>query len=450
MKKRAATILMVLLVLLISASVVFAQTVYYSYLPAVFRAYTNATVTATATCGNVYTQSGGTITKSGQAYNACNTDQSTVYVSNSGAFTLSNSNIVKSGNTSSNDNSSFYGLNAAVLATTASTINLSGSTIYSVGSGANAAFAYGTGTTVNLSDVTITAIGGGAHGVMATGGGVMTLTNVDINTTGANSAPIATDRGSGTITVTGGEYTASGADSPCLYSTGVIEVTGGTCTITGAESAVIEGANYITTTNTILTSSKSDKWSVLIYQSMSGDAEGKKGIFSMVGGTLANTATTGPLFYVTNTTGIITLKGVSVTAGSGTLIKAAAGNWGASGSNGGTVVFTVDGQVLSGGIVADNISSVTATLNNASSLTGAIDASNTASEVNLTLDGTSSWTVTANSYLTCLSDTDGISGTTISNITGNGYTVYYNASSCSALGGLTYTLIGGGTLQPGG
>jgi hypothetical protein len=99
-------------------------------------------------------------------------------------------------------------------------------------------------------------------------------------------------------------------------------------------------------------------------------------------------------------------------------------------------------------MTADAISSVTATLQNGSALTGAIDAAHAAEEVNLTLDASSTWSVAADSYLTCLSDPDGISGTAITNITGNGHTVYYEASVCSALGSKTYALSGGGVLQP--
>jgi len=47
---------------------------------------------------------------------------------------------------------------------------------------------------------------------------------------------------------------------------------------------------------------------VMIYQSMSGDAQGTKGTFTMTGGSLAYTATDGPLFYVTNSTAVILLK----------------------------------------------------------------------------------------------------------------------------------------------
>ena len=77
-----------------------------------------------------------------------------------------------------------------------------------------------------------------------------------------------------------------------------------------------------------------EKWGVMIYQSMSGDAQGTKGTYTMTGGSLAYTPSSGPLFYVTNSTGVITLKGVTVSSGSGILVKASAGDWGNSGSNG--------------------------------------------------------------------------------------------------------------------
>jgi hypothetical protein len=272
-----------------------------------------------------------------------------------------------------------------------------------------------------------------------------------MTTAGIHSGAIATDRGGGTITVTGGTVTTSGQDSPGIYSTGVITVTGATITATGAEAAVIEGANSITLTNTTLSSSKDDKWGVMIYQSMSGDAEGTQGTFTMTGGSLAYTANSGPLFFVTNSSGIITLTGVEVTAKSGTLVEAGATDrWGVSGSNGGTVIFTADGQTLSGDMIADSISSITATLQNGSSLTGSVNPDHTAGTVNLTLDSTSTWTVTADSYLTSLSDPSGIAGSSITNITGNGHNVYYDASLAanSQLGGLTYSLVNGGELIP--
>ena len=110
--------------------------------------------------------------------------------------------------------------------------------------------------------------------------------------------------------------------------------------------------------------------------------------------------------------------------------------------------MTADGQTLTGNLVTDTISTITTTLQNSSSLTGAVNSTNTAKTINLTLDTSSTWTVTADSYLTSLTDTGGISGSTITSIISNGYIVYYDKTACPALGGLTYTLNGGGTLKP--
>jgi len=273
---------------------------------------------------------------------------------------------------------------------------------------------------------------------------------VDMTTAGANSGAIATDRGGGTITATGGTVTTSGQDSPGIYSTGAITVSNAVISATGAEAAVIEGANSIVLKDTSLTSSTEDKWGVMIYQSMSGDAEGTKGTFTMSGGSLSYTATGGPLFYVTNSTGVIALAGVVVTAASGTLLLASSGDWGTSGANGGTARFTADGQTLTGNMIADDASLIAATLKNSSSLTGAINTADTAAAADLTLDAASTLTLTADSYLAVLSDPDGISGSSITNIVGNGHNVYYDASlgANSELGGATYALVNGGELLP--
>jgi len=401
-----------------------------------------------ATATGAYTQNGGIISRANQAYRATIADESAILITNAGTFTLINSAVTTSGNTSSQDNSSFYGLNAGVLATSGSTINLSDSTITTSGTGANGAFVTGSGSSITLTNVTIRAASDGAHAVMATQGGSMTITNVDMITSGGSSSAIATDRGGGTINVTGGSVTTSGANSAGIYSTGNITVTNGTFIASGAEAAVIEGANSITLANTSLTSTYAGKWGVMIYQSMSGDAHGSGGTFTMTGGSLAYTANDGPLFYLTNSMGTIILKGVNVTAASGTLVKASAGNWGNSGSNGGIVTLNADGQTLTGNLVADSISSIATTLENGSTLTGSINSDNNAQTINLTLDGSSTWTVTADSFLTCLTDSSGISGATVTNIIGNGHTVYYVKSTCSVLGGQTYSLKGGGRLEP--
>lgn len=401
-----------------------------------------------STATGVYTLSGETAEETHQTYTATQQDQSGVYVTDGGVLILNNVTVNTSGETSSADGSSFYGLNAGILAVE-STITVNSGTITTSGSGANGAFATGEGSVVSLSDVTITATGDGGHGVMATLGGEVNLTNVNMTTSGAHSAPIATDRGSGTVNATGGSLLTTGTDSPCYYSTGVLNITNSTCTADGSEAAVIEGANSINLVDSNVTVNVPNKWGVMIYQSFSGDAEGTEGIFTMQGGSLTYTDETSPLFYVNNSTGYITLDHVTVNVASGVLLNAAANDrWGTSGQNGGTVYLTANDQILNGDFAADAISSISVDLIGASSLTGAINANNEASSASLTMNASSTWTLTADSYLACLNNADGISGTTVQNIIGNGHNVYYDASSCAVLKGMTYTLTGRGELKP--
>jgi hypothetical protein len=341
-----------------------------------------------------YVLSNGTTTLSSQTITSTTTDVSGVWVYNTGNLTLSSCAITTSGNTSSADDSSFYGLNAGVLVTSGGTLTMTGGSVTTTGTGANGVFAYGSGSSATLTNVTIHCSGQLGHGVDVTGGATMTLTNLTVTTESTNAAAIATDRGSGTITATGGTFTTAGSDSPGIYSTGAITVTDADITATGSEAAVIEGANSITLTNTTLRGDK--KRGVMIYQSMSGDAEGSTGTFTMTGGTL--TAKVGPLFYVTNATGVITLTGTTVSLAGETIIDASAGSWGTSGSNGGTATFTADSEMLDGDITADSISSITATLQNNTTLSGA------ATRAAVNIDSTSSWTITDDSTLTSLTN----------------------------------------------
>jgi hypothetical protein len=279
---------------------------------------------------------------------------------------------------------------------------------------------------------------------MASGGGSITATDLEVTTAGSNAAAVATDRGGGTIIVEGGRYATAGTDSPGLYSTGTLDVTGATVNSTGAEAVVIEGSNTVVVTDSILSGTK--KRGVMIYQSMSGDASGSKGAITITGGSLAQAE--GPLLFVTNATGMITLDGVDLDAASGTLLDVAAADWGTSGSNGGIATLTTTGQTLAGDVVVDEISTATINLTSGSTLEGAIDAAGTAKSVSLALDATSTWTVTADSHITVLDDTVAIKGTTITNIIGNGHTVRYDAATNAALGGKSYALAGGGTLEP--
>ena len=264
---------------------------------------------------------------------------------------------------------------------------------------------------------------------------------MNISTTGASAAAIATDRGGGTISVSGGTMNTSGYESPAIYSTGVVKVSGARMSATGAEAAVVEGGNSIAVANTTLQAAQ--QHGVMLYNSMSGDANAGTGTFTMDGGSL--TATAGPAFYVTNTKAVIALRGgASVSAVSGTLVKADKNGTGSGNTGPGTVTLALAGETLTGNLLTEGTGTITASLQNGTTLTGVIN------KAAVTLDSTSTWKVTGNSALTSLSDPSGITGSSITNIIGNGHTVTYNASLAanSKLANKTYALAGGGQLKP--
>lgn len=396
-----------------------------------------------------YSQSSGTTNLTGKTYTSSTNDLSAVKVTG-GILNLSNSTISSTGKTSSDDNSSFYGQNAVMLAYTSSgtaVINSSGNKIISSGVGANGIFAYGTASITTTGD-RLTQTGDGGHAIMCSGGGSITVENDTAVTSGSRSSAIATDRGGGTITIKGGTYIAIGSNSAAVYSTGTITCTNATLTANGAEVLVIEGSNKIVLNNCTVNCTI-NKWGSLLYQSMSGDASGVDGYLTMTGGSFTYSGTKGGMFYNTNSTAYITLDGVTLSNSCDTLIRCIKGSWGgSSGSSGGIINFTAKDQTLSGLIHIDASSNANITLQSASLFNGAINASNTAKLVTLTMDNTSTWTVTATSYINGLITNPGISGTSVSNITGNGNNVYYSTSTNSTLGGLTYNLVNGGYLLP--
>ena len=349
--------------------------------------------------------------------------------------TLSGVTVSKSAGKSSNtEDGDFYGQNAALLATNGATVTIENSTITSSAQNGNGVFSYGEGTTVNISDSTITTSADNSGGIQTTGGGTTNASNLTVETSGNSAAAIRSDRGGGTVNVDGGTYASNGENSPAVYSTADITVKNATLTANNSEALVIEGKNSITLENCDVTGSMSENGTsadenvhnVMIYQSMSGDADVGTSTFSMTGGSL--TGKNGDLFYITNTHSVITLSGVTLSnEDTSANLMTIAGNsashgWGTAGSNGAQVGLTADAQTLSGAITVDSISTLDFTLKNGSSFTGTINIvdnadGGTAVDDNavVTIEEGSTWTLTGNCTLTSLT----INGT----INFNGYTI---------------------------
>jgi len=384
-------------------------------------------------------------TVDGESIASTGTDESAIIVTD-GDVTVTDSTITKTSDDSTGgDNSSFYGVGAALL-TTGGTLTVENTTIDTDSAGGAGVFAYGDGVAY-VNNCTITTEQDTSGGIHAAGGGTLYATNNTVTTNGGSSAAIRSDRGGGTMVVDGGTYTSNGSGSPAVYCTADITISNATLTATGAEAVCIEGLNSLTLTDcdltgNIPTSEQNDcDWNIILYQSMSGDSEVGNSTFSMTGGSI--TAKNGGMFYTTNTESTFVLENVDITyADENDFFLKVTGNanqrgWGTSGENGAQCTFSAINQEMEGDIIWDSISTLDFDMTDGSVLTGAfIDDESAAGNggdgyANLTIDSTSKWVVTGDSVLTSLTNHGTIvdaDGNTVT-IVGTDGTVYVEGTS---------------------
>lgn len=371
----------------------------------------------------------------GETYSSTGDDENALRV-NGASVTLTDITVAKTAGASSDVNAGdFYGANAALLATNGASVTITGADVTSSAQNGNGVFSYGNGTSVTISDSTITTSADNSGGLQTTGGASMTAGNLTVNTAGNSSAAIRSDRGGGTVSVDGGSYTSTGYNSPAVYSTADITVKNAVLTAENSEALVIEGQNSITLENCAVsgnmsdtkgTSSDENVHNIMIYQSMSGDAEVGTSALSITGGTL--TGNNGDMIYVTNTHSLITLSGVTIenkeTDGYFLLVSGNTGSrgWGKAGSNGAQAEFTADNQTITGDIAVDTVSTLDLRLTNGSVLTGTINIIENAQggaavddNAVVTVDSGCTWNLTGDCAITSL-DGDGT-------INYNGYSI---------------------------
>ena len=384
--------------------------------------------------------------ETGKTYTSDSSDVSALIIDTSEEVTLTDPTVTKTGDSDGGDNCNFYGQNAAVLVKGGSVTTITGGTITSDADGANGVFSYGgnggqngaegDGTTVIIKDTVITTTGSGSGGIMTTGGGITKAYDLTVTTSGQSSAAIRTDRGGGTVIVEGGTYTTNGLGSPAIYSTADITVSDASLISNLSEGVCIEGINSITLNdcdltadNTKLNGNATFYDTIMIYQSMSGDADSGTSSFTMTGGSL--TSKNGHVFHVTNTSAVINLSGVSITNldSEGILLSVCDDGWSGAGN---TAVLTASDQELYGTMLVGSDSSLTLELKDGSYFKGTVSGNivngkgETVSEdigfVSVVIDSSSTWSLTADTYI---SEFHG----DVSGIISNGYTLYVNGEA---------------------
>ncbi|MDO5346333.1 MAG: hypothetical protein Q4E91_11400 [Lachnospiraceae bacterium] len=374
------------------------------------------------------------------------TDENAALISNGAEVTFSNDSITRtSADSEGGDTSSFYGVGAAILAQNG-TAYVTGSNVDTDSKGGAGLFAYGDGT-VYAADTTITTQQDTSGGIHAAGGGTLYAWDLTVETNGESSAAIRSDRGGGTMVVDGGSYTSNGIGSPAIYCTANIAVNNADLTATGSEAVCIEGLNSLRLYNSTLTGNMADDqqndttWTIILYQSMSGDSEIGNSTFQMEGGSIDSQ--NGGIFYTTNTECTIGLKNVAITySDDSEFFLQCTGNnnqrgWGNSGANGSDCQFTADTQEMKGDVIWDSISKLDFYMLNGSSLEGAFVNDETYARENgdgycsVVIDESSVWTVTGDSKVNTLSNAGTIldsEGNTVT-ILGTDGTVYEEGNS---------------------
>ena len=385
-------------------------------------------------------------TISNETIESTGTDENAALISSGANVTLDNDTITRtSADSQGGDNSSFYGVGAAVLATDGTAYVKDGSVTTDAAGGAGL-FAYGDGT-VYASGTTVKTTQDTSGGVHVAGGGTLYGWDLDVETNGESSAAIRSDRGGGTMVIDGGNYVSNGVGSPAIYSTADIAVSNASLTANGSEAVCIEGLNSIHLYDCDLTGNMSDldqndnTWTVILYQSMSGDSEVGNSTFQMDGGSL--TSENDGVFYTTNTESTITLNNVDINYNDDNeFFLQCTGNtnqrgWGQAGANGADCHFTGISQDMQGNVIWDSISDLDFYLTDGSSLTGAVvDDESYAGEggegyCNVYVSADSTWTVTGDSTVSSLENEGTIvdsNGKTVT-IQGTDGTVYVQGDS---------------------
>lgn len=381
----------------------------------------------------------------GGTYASTGTEENAIHVL-SGMVKLTNAAITRtSADSAGGDGASFYGVGAAMLVT-GGTAYITGSNIVTDAAGGAGVFAYGSGVAY-VSDTAIHTAQGTSGGIHVAGGGTLYAKNLTVETDGASAAAIRSDRGGGIMVVDGGTYVSNGTGSPAVYCTADISINNASLNATGSEALCLEGLNTVRLYGSALTGNMPDlsqndnTWTVILYQSMSGDSQIGEGKFEMVGGSL--TSENGGIFYTTNTESEFILSGVTITAVDGSeYFLRCTGNanqrgWGKTGANGADCKFTAISQQMNGDILWDSISTLEMYATSGSMLTGAVlDDESYAGNggdgyCSLYIDATSGWIVTGNSTVTTLNCEGSVTdkdGNTVS-IIGTDGAIYIQGSS---------------------
>ncbi len=351
----------------------------------------------------------------GVTMESVNGDENVIHVFEGATSWITDSVFDSTGQGSAGDAASFYGVGATLFVSDGE-LYAQGNTITTDTSGGAGVFAYDNGVAY-VADCDITTQQGSSGGLHVAGGGTLYAWDCNVVTNaGMASAAIRSDRGGGKMVIDGGSYVTEGGTG-AVYVTADITINDAYLFTGGSEAIAIEGKNTIRMfdcelSGNMLPNQINDNrvWNIIVYQSMSGDADIGTSEFDMIGGEL--TCHAGPVLYNTNTSSYITLKDVDITYSDDTTYflqvtgNASSRTWGRAGDNGANCIFSAYDQEMKGDIVYDTISNLDLYMLDESEWEGALlldDSLNGGYSgegvMNMYIAKGSEWEVTGDSYI---------------------------------------------------
>lgn len=382
-------------------------------------------------------------------YSTYANDSSALSIAGGAVANISHANIVKFGYSSNLNQASFFGVNAAINVANASKLNIDHVNI-TTHNGAAGIYAYGADTVVTVNNLWSYSSGPVAHGLYASDGGVIDAANVNIYSGGNRASATSGDNGGGYLRVRDSVLHTSGIGSALTYAVGQSNLTNVVGIAERSPAMFMDGIQYASFTDCDLTagllggtiqfsSATRDTGSVVVFVDSKLNVTGSTMPALWFGNVIGST-------YLTNTE-IVTSSGILVVANYSQVTQDFDYYAGYEDNNDlspAEATVYVTSSTLKGDLVAYNESTISFNLDEHSSWTGKAYSGYGTSYFGLTIDSTSNWTLTADTSLLNFTDVD----TTLSNIHSGGYTLYYNSTVNSWLGGKTVSLSGGGYAKP--
>lgn len=365
--------------------------------------------------------------------------KSVVYSTNGADLFLTKLRMNKTSGGVNDPERRYTGFNSVLLADGGSNVMVEYCTVASHTPQADGISATGEGTRIKVIEGTVTMSRSGCSAINALNGAYLDIFKTEVNTQ-SHQSPSFYSYNSGKMDVAEAFGTTVGQSSPLFYSSGLI--TGVKCRLSASGSSIgnVDGGSLSLTSSEL---KAGGFCGFVLYGVKSNNVNGE---LTLVKNQIS--VNEGPVFFVTNTKGVINVTGNSISSKGDDLMLVKGDDWGEKGSNGGHVSFYAQKQSLSGDITVDSISSMYLELKKSGKLNGQINSrENRCAKVRVKLDKGASWTSRGESYLTSIVFAQPLEKG-LKQLKGN-HTIYYDPKDPenAPLGGKEYKT-GGGSLVP--